>query len=927
MSESMAIGDNDIAIVGMTARFPGAPNLSTFWDNLASGREAATHFSERELLAAGVGEVQLNDPHYVRVNKIIADADMFDADFFGLTAREAEIIDPQQRVFLESAHSALEDAGYDPDTYGGSIGVYAGVGMNTYILNNLGHLYRGGSSVERYQMMISNDKDFQAMRVSHKLNLTGPSLNVNTACSTSLVVTHLACLSLLNGECDMALAGAVSIRFPQVTGYQHTPGMIFSPDGRCRAFDAQAGGTVLGDGVGIVVLKRLSEALADGDSIRAVIKGTAVNNDGALKVGFTGPSVSGQADVIAAAHEVAEVDPQTITYVEAHGTGTVMGDPVEVEGLTQAFQKASTNAGYCALGSVKTNIGHLDVAAGMAGLIKTVLMLQHGALVPSLHYEEPNPEIDFAASPFFVNTEFRPWETGDLPRRAGVSSFGIGGTNAHAVLQEAPRFESPASETLQALLLSAKSPTALDASITQTAAFLKGSPDLSLADAAHTLAVGRKGHAHRCIVIARKPKEAAMTLALRDPDRLQIGQRPETPPPLAFLFAAQGTAPEDQESPLDGLPAYREVLDAAVPMLSTLDTAAAALELGALVRQFALATAFMRLGAAPSMLVGDGRALLIAAALAGAFSLDDALALAAVSLAGTDEPLRERFAQTTPAAAEFRLQSPRLGRDISATEISDPEFWIRQLTESDPASPPVQGHALPEETVIVSLSDQTDGTPAWLAAGRPDEGGMLAVIQTLGALWLRGIDIDWASLHRDGPRRIPLPTYPFQRQRYCIEPQDGVTAPTEDNKSDLIQHLQAADAKNRPHLMSTYIQALLADISGEPATTFDQGKPFLDFGLTSLMLIELAAKLTADLEHPVQASSFVEHPAMGAFVAALLNELPLRGSALAQAAATPEASVPSSISPSPEAIAATSGLTDGNEKAQTRRKRIRFDAS
>ncbi len=926
MSESKAIGENDIAIVGMAARLPGAPDLAAFWDDLKSGREAATRFSDRELRAAGIGDAQLSDPNYVRVNKIISDVDQFDADYFGLTAREAELIDPQQRIFLESAHSALEDTGYDPDTYGGSIGVYAGIGMNTYILNNLGHLYRSGSSVEKYQMMIANDKDFQAMRVSHKLNLTGPSLNVNTACSTSLVVTHLACLSLLNGECDMAVAGAVSIRFPQVTGYQHTPGMIFSPDGHCRAFDAQAAGTVLGDGVGIVVLKRLSDALADRDSIRAVIKGTAVNNDGALKVGFTGPSVSGQAAVIAAAHEVAGVDPETITYVEAHGTGTVMGDPVEVAGLTQAFRQVTTKTGYCALGSVKTNIGHLDVAAGMAGLIKTVLMLQHGALVPSLHYEKPNPEIDFAASPFFVNTEFRAWETGGLPRRAGVSSFGIGGTNAHAVLQEAPTLESAVSEGPQALLLSAKSPAALDASIAQTAAFLKRSPELSLADAAHTLAVGRKRHAHRCVVIAHKPRDAAMTLALRDADRFQIGQMPDTPPPLAFLFSAQGAALEPSGPLPDRLPVYRETLDAAAPMLSNLGGNAATTELGVLVRQLALATAFMQLGARPSVLAGDGRGLLTAAALAGVFSLGDTLALAAAPMPGSDQALREMLAETAAAPSAFPLLSPRLGRAVSAAEISDPEFWIGQLGQADQASAPPEDFALPEDTLIVSLSGQAGGKHAWLMAGLPDEGSMLTVIRALGTLWLRGIDIDWAAFHVDGPRRIPLPTYPFQRQRYWIEPMDGITAPAEDNGPELLKRLLAAETRQRTTMLTGHIQALLADISGEPVSTFDPEKPFLDFGLTSLMLIELAAKLKTDLDHPVPASSFVEHPAMCAFVAALLDELPLAGSGLTQAGAAPAASA-STSTPAPPEPAATASEMAGGSETQIRRKRIRLDVS
>ncbi len=385
--------NSEIAIIGMSCRFPGAPNIAAFWQNLREGVESISFFSDEELLAAGVEPELLSQPNYVKSKAVLPDVELFDAAFFGFSPKEAKTIDPQHRLFLEISWEALENAGYNPKTFAGEIGVYAGVGMNTYLLNNLYQNRDILDSVGEYQLMIGNDKDFLPTRISYKLNLNGPSVNVQTACSTSLVAVHLACQSLRNSECDMALAGGVSIRIPQQAGYLYQEGMILSPDGHCRAFDAQSQGTVPGNGLGVVVLKRLADALADGDSIQAIIKGSAINNDGNVKVGYTAPSVDGQAAVIAEAAR--GIDPETITYLETHGTGTVLGDPIEIAALTQAFQKSTQKQGFCAIGSVKTNIGHLDAAAGIAGLLKTVLSLKHKLLLPSLHFEQPNPQIDW----------------------------------------------------------------------------------------------------------------------------------------------------------------------------------------------------------------------------------------------------------------------------------------------------------------------------------------------------------------------------------------------------------------------------------------------------------------------------------------------------------------------------------------------------
>ncbi|RMF30773.1 MAG: polyketide synthase, partial [Chloroflexi bacterium] len=416
----------EIAIIGMAGRFPGARNLDEFWQNLRDGVESITFFTDEEAIAAGVDPALVKNPHYVKANGVLEDVELFDAAFFGFNPREAEIMDPQHRLFLECAWEALENAGYDPETFDGLIGVYAGASLSTYLLFHLLPNREVVESVHSDQIAIGNGRDYLPTRVSYKLNLRGPSVNVQTACSTSLVAVHLACQALLNYECDIALAGGVSVDVPQKRGYLYLEGGISSPDGHCRAFDARAQGTVGGNGVGIVVLKRLEDALADGDTIHAVIKGSAINNDGSLKVGYTAPSVEGQAEVIATAQALAGVDPETITYIEAHGTGTALGDPIEIAALTQVFRAGTQARGFCAIGSVKTNIGHLDAAAGVAGLIKTVLALKHRMIPPSLNFERPNPQIDFEHSPFYVNTRLREWEppAEGIPRRAGVSSFG-----------------------------------------------------------------------------------------------------------------------------------------------------------------------------------------------------------------------------------------------------------------------------------------------------------------------------------------------------------------------------------------------------------------------------------------------------------------------------------------------------------------------
>lgn len=500
--------DNRIAVIGLSGRFPGANNIDEFWNNLCKGQECISSFSDEQIMEEGVDPEILSKPGYVKAWGVLEDIDKFDAQFFGYNPREAEVLDPQQRIFLEESWKALENAGYDPDKFDGLIGVYASMGMNTY-LQNLQSAQTAGSLASDYQMMISNDKDFVATRVAYKLNLEGPALTVQTACSSSLVAVHLACQSLLNSECDMALAGGVSIRMPQKSGYMYQEGMILSPDGHCRAFDENSKGTVGGNGAGVVILKRYNDAVSDGDDISAVVLGTAINNDGSLKIGYTAPRIDGQAKAIAEAYSKAGISADTISYVETHGTGTSLGDPIEVEALTKVFNGSTHKKQFCAIGSVKPNIGHLDAAAGITGFIKTVLTLRNREIPPSINFEKPNPKINFRESPFYVNTKLASIDKGDHVIRAGVSSFGIGGTNAHAVLESVERIQSNNSNGESAIImLSAKSRKSLDRMVINLKNFFDENRDVNIYDVAYTLQIGRREFEYRKCFVCHSVEEA-----------------------------------------------------------------------------------------------------------------------------------------------------------------------------------------------------------------------------------------------------------------------------------------------------------------------------------------------------------------------------------------------------------------------------------
>jgi amino acid adenylation domain-containing protein len=644
--------DPNVAVIGLAGRFPGARNINEFWANLCNGLESISRFSDQELLAAGVSPDLLSRPQFVKAWGALDGIEKFDAAFFGYNPNEAVILDPQQRLFLETAWHALENAGYDPEQYNGLIGVFAGAGMNTYLRNLQDNT---GAPADDYQVMISNDKDFLATRVAYKLNLEGPGITVQTACSTSLVAVHLACQSLINGECDLALAGGVSIRLPQNSGYLYQEGMILSPDGHCRAFDISARGTVSGNGIGIVVLKRLDDALADRDTVYAVIKGSAVNNDGALKVGFTAPRVDGQAKVIAEAQARAGMNPETITYVETHGTGTPLGDPIEIEALTQAFRAKTDQKGFCAVGSVKTNVGHLDAAAGVTGLIKTVLALRHRKIPPSLHFETPNPKIDFTNTPFYVNTRLSEWERTTGPRRAGVSSFGIGGTNAHVVLEEAPilDYSSDSMKSNHLLVFSAKTATALEQITANFLEFVKENPNRNIADAAYTLQVGRREFNHRRMMVVSSAGDAIAALEGKDRQRILSAVCDRGNRKMIFLFPGQGTQYVNMGLGLyREEPVFRETVDYCASFLrphlgidlrrvfypgEVAADAEAATQLkrtaitqpALFVIEYAMAKLWQSWGITPQAMIGHSIGEYVAACLAGVFPLDQALGLVA----------------------------------------------------------------------------------------------------------------------------------------------------------------------------------------------------------------------------------------------------------------------------------------------------------
>ncbi len=880
-----------VAIIGIAGRFPKAKNINQFWQNLCNGLEAISLFVDQDLIVSGVDRSLIDNPNYVKAGAVLEDIEFFDASFFGFNPKEAEITDPQHRFFLECAWEALENAGYDSQKCQSRIGIYAGTSLNNYQSFNLNYDQMG--SANSFQKLIGNDKDFLTTRVSYKLNCTGPSITVQTACSTSLVAISLAYQSLLNYQCDMALAGGVSIRVPQKTGYLYQEGGILSPDGHCRAFDAKARGTVIGNGVGVILLKRLSEAIADCDHIYAVIKGIATNNDGSGKVGYTAPSVNGQAEVIAEALALAEVEPESISYIEAHGTGTTLGDPIEINALSNVFRDSTDKKGFCAVGSVKTNIGHLDAAAGVVGVIKTALALQHRLIPPSLNFEQPNPEIDFANSPFYVNTKLTEWKTGTTPRRAGVSSLGIGGTNAHVIIEEAPVVsKSNPSRPWQLLLLSAKTESALENASKNLAQHLTEYSEENLANVAYTLQVGRREFNHRRILVCQDIEDAVSAFNQQDGQILTHYQE-SLERPIAFMFPGQGAQYAEMGKELyQTEPTFRKHIDNCCELLkphlgfdlrsgsnsygvSLFNSSENETEIEEKLQQtnitqpalfiieYALAQLWMSWGISPSAMIGHSIGEYVAACLAGVMSLENALALVAIRgrlmqqlptgtmlcvalqeeevkallnkdlcLAAVNAPnlcvvsgshdavdafqkqliakgVECRCLHTShafhsqmmdpilePFIAEVKkvkLNPPEkpfisnvTGTWITVEEATNPNYWARHLRSSIRFSAGIS--ELLQEPNRILLEVGPGRTLCTLAKQHSGAAGQVVlptlrhphdkqsdtafILNILGRLWLAGVTVNWSGFYTHEQRhRVPLPTYPFERQRYWIESQ------------------------------------------------------------------------------------------------------------------------------------------------------------
>ncbi|HEX7029122.1 MAG TPA: aminotransferase class III-fold pyridoxal phosphate-dependent enzyme [Gammaproteobacteria bacterium] len=982
-------GMEGIAIIGMDGRFPGAATVDEYWRNLLDARETITRF-DAAALDASVPDELSGQPEYVRARGVLGDADRFDAAFFDISPREAEVLDPQQRVFLEMCWRALEDAGYAPGTHKALTGVFAGMSYNTYFNAHVAKHPEILASYGDIPALVANEKDYLATRVGYKLDLRGPCINISTACSTSLVAVCHAFNSLLDYQCDIALAGGISVLCPQERGYLYQEGSIYSPDGHCRPFDAEAKGTVFGNGGGVVVLKRLSEALADGDTIHAVIRGAALNNDGADKVSFTAPGVEGQADVVQMAQELAGVRADEIGYIEAHGTGTSLGDPIEIAALTRAFRRHTDARGFCGVGSVKGNIGHLDAASGIAGLIKAALVLRERKIPATLHYTRANPELGLEESPFHVVDKTRDWNgnpSGGGPRRAAVSSFGLGGTNAHVVLEEAPvqiqPSASPREHAQQLLVLSAKTEAALERARETMADWLVAHKDVDLADIAFTLQQGRRAFAHRLALAAEDHASAADVLAGKSGGHLRRGEASNGVPRTVFMFPGQGSQYAGMcERIYQAEPLVRDIIDRCSDalhgvlefdlrdvMFDRIDNASELLDETAytqpalFVAEYALARLWMRWGVAPAALVGHSIGEFVAAALAEVFTPEDGVRAVAerarlmqaqdtgkmlsvrmseaatreilepgVELAGVNGPelcvvsgsdaaiqrLKARLeakeivcrvlrtshafhsAMMEPAVEPFRefLQGLRLnpprreivstvtGRRLSAEEAVDPAYWARQLREpvrfldalrtarggDDGACLFLEaGPGIAAATFASQAFAEDPNVRIAGSLGRHGDGAseLSALLDAAGRLWTQGVPLDWQAMHAGAKRRrVPLPTYRFERTRYWLDSggKPAVAAP---------ETAQSDAADDAP--VSERIAALLAEVSGVAVGGEQYGTRFTEMGLDSLFLTQFGQALKKRFGVDLRFRELlVEHNTIAAVARLIESEAPAK---------------------------------------------------
>ncbi|MFF3911430.1 type I polyketide synthase, partial [Streptomyces sp. NPDC001848] len=925
-------GENEfIAVIGMAGRFPGAPDADAFWENLVNGIDTITRGAPQVYPGSGA-----DDPvqTYTPARGLLDMPEWFDAEYFGYSAREAFLIDPQHRVFMECSVEALENAGQDPDRFPGAIGVYGGSTETSYAGALLARRELLGDITED-EILLATSPDFLALRTAERLGLRGPAIAVQAACATALVAIHTASRGLLAGDCDMALAGGVAVHVPPKRIAWTGPDGTLAPDGVCRAFDARGEGTVASNGVGVVVLKRLEDALVHGDPVRAVLRGSAVTNDGADRIGFTAPSVRGQAAAVREAQQAAGVHARTVTYVEAHGTATPLGDPIEIAALTQAFREDTDDRDFCSVGSVKTNIGHTDAAAGAAGFLKTVLALEHGVIPPSLHHTAPNPQIDFSSSPFRVADRPQPWEGAGGIRRAGVSSFAVGGVNAHLVLEEAPaRPTTDCARSAQLFVHSARTPSALHAQERRLVEYLKRNPGLAPADVAWTLQTGRREHPYRSFRIVGAGEAPAA-----DGEGAARTAGPARERPVAFLFPGE-VAPAETWRLHSTEPAFRDAfracLDGLDPELArSVKDVARGLDWpdDPVVRdayvftvEYSLAALWQRWGVRPAVVLGTGAGAVTAAAVAEVCTLPDALRLVVD---------RARSAQNSEAGglAEslhgIALRAPRVpvvlagdGTWHEAGTAADPDRWARALQGRPSVEPALATLLADPERILLevgagsrltSLARQLPGGDdrhLLLAAlpGLEYEGAdVLPVLYAaLGRLWLAGTPVSWEGVH-DGDRhaKVPLPAYPFERLPYVIRHPDETeaevaramgTRPPEPGRNHLVDgtpELDPADDTHEDHIAETGGSpgtdtpvrpagdaplAVVLRLFGEALGLPDIGpeESFFDLGGDSLVATRLLGQLRA--VYPVEISMRELFSAATAADLAALIEKELAGS-------------------------------------------------
>jgi acyl transferase domain-containing protein len=778
-----------IAIIGVACAFPGVPDFARLWDVLAEGRETITHFTHAELEAAGVRADRLNAPNYVKSKGVLEGVEYFDHELFNIDPDRALIMDPQHRVFIQKCWEALDDAGYDPRRYKRPIGLFAGSAINTYVLNNLRHanrsLSRKFSSIE---FLLTTDKDFLTTQTSYLLGLTGPSVTVQTACSTSLSAVHFACESVLSGESEMALAGAVTVYAPQVKGYFYEPDSIVSPDGHVRSFDARGGGTVYSSGVGVVLLKRLQDALTDHDHIYAVIRSTAVNNDGGRKASFKMPSADGIADVARTALDLAEIPAKSIGMMEANGSGTAFGDPIEVEALTRVYTGESLPVGSIPMGSIKSNIGHMNVTAGMGALLKTVLSLQHGKVPPCVNFEKPNPRIAFESSPFYVCTRLTDWPVQGYPRRAAVNIYGVGGTNTHAILEEAPEAtQIPSGRSLHLLALSSAAPDGLENQRQTLCSYLAAHPHLDLGDVAFTLNQGHQQLRHRCAAVVSGHSTADLKTAMNFPIR---GQAPEHK--LKTCLVVAGTEGRDLQPVLAAQRACGEFARELSSVVEEIPELAAFIDAHlygsvaafdpykqqclTLATDIALSRMLLNTGLQIDAVYGGGHILAVLAA-ARVLSLESVVQLHR-TLFSSPPSAKAQFLQAATAEIAvglpaLPLYSPLDGSFYHRKRPVDRDSLCKLLLQEENITTSLR-HAQSEHGYLMAVLGQSDAADG-LTVHRitPISAACTvgcSILSNVGALWTQGVEFDLRQYYKMGTRnRVSLPAYSFAKCRHWVD--------------------------------------------------------------------------------------------------------------------------------------------------------------